>query len=55
MSTVALKKDGPTPDIPVVKKMKDYSKDPAFKKQATDALAFIKKHGLPKSFKKKKK
>jgi hypothetical protein len=32
--------------------MKDYSKEHVFKKKAEKALAFIKKHGLPKSKKK---
>jgi hypothetical protein len=38
-----------------VKKMRDYSKEPSFKKKADDAIAFLKKHGLPKTFKKKNK
>jgi hypothetical protein len=41
-------------DIVEVKKMRDYSKDPVFRKKAEDAAAFIKKHGLPDSFTKKK-
>ena len=35
-----------------IKKMKDYSDDPFFKKKAEDAIKFLKKHPLPKSFKK---
>ncbi len=54
MSAVAVKKNKSTGNVAVVKKMKDYSKEPAFKKKAADALAFIKKHGLPKVFKKNK-
>jgi len=42
-------------DITVVKKMKDYSKEPAFVKKAEEAAALINKHGLPKRFKKKTK
>lgn len=40
--------------VTIVKKMRDYSNDPVFKKKAEDAAAFIKKHGLPKSFTKAK-
>ena len=39
----------------VVKKMKDYSDEPAFKKKAEKATEFLKKNGLPKVFTKKKK
>lgn len=39
-----------TKDVALVKKMRDYSNDPAFKKKAEDAKEFLKKHGLPKSF-----
>ena len=53
MPTVALKKDSKN-EIAVVKKMKDYSKEPVFKKKAEKAMALLKKHGLPKTFKKKK-
>ncbi len=55
MASVAVKKDKATNNVAIVKKMKDYSKEPAFKKKAADAIAFIKKHGLPKAFKKKSK
>lgn len=34
--------------------MKDYSNDPAFKKKVEKAISFIKKHGLPTAFTKKK-
>jgi hypothetical protein len=44
-----------TSNIIIVKEMRDYSKDPYFIKKAEDARAFIEKHGLPESFKKKKK
>lgn len=54
MSAVALKKDNKN-EIAVVKKMKDYSKEPVFKKKAEKAITFLKKHGLPRSFTKKKK
>jgi hypothetical protein len=38
-------------NITVVKKMKDYSTEKAFIKKAENAIAFIEKHGLPKSSK----
>jgi len=41
-------------NITIVKKMRDYSTDPFFKKKAEEAIKFLKKHGLPESFKKKK-
>jgi hypothetical protein len=40
-------------NVVVVKKMKDYSKDPFFRKKAEEAMTFLKKYGLPDSFKKK--
>ena len=54
MPAIAIQK-GKTSDVTVVKKMKDYSEEPAFKKKAEKATAFLKKHGLPKAFSKKKK
>jgi hypothetical protein len=54
MSAVALKKDNKS-EIAVVKKMRDYSKEPVFKKKAEKAISFLKKRGLPKDFTKKKK
>lgn len=54
MSAVTGKK-GKTDNITIVKKMRDYSNEPAFKKKAEDAIKFLKKSGLPESFKKKKK
>ena len=39
----------------VVKKMRDYSNEPAFKKKEEKAKAFLKEHGLPEAFTKKKK
>lgn len=41
--------------ITVVKRMKDYSKDPVFVKKAEQAAAFLKKAGLPSRFKKNSK
>ncbi len=41
-------------EIIVVKKMRDYSKEPFFKKKAEKARAFLKKHGLPEGFTKKR-
>lgn len=40
--------------IIVVKKMRDYSKDPVVQKRAEEAIAFLKKHPLPDSFTKNK-
>jgi hypothetical protein len=34
--------------VVIVKKMKDYSKEPFFIKKAEDAKAILKKYGLPK-------
>ena len=53
MSTVAIKEPKVT-HVTIVKKVKDYSKAPAFKKKAEAATAFLKKHGIPDSFKKNK-
>jgi hypothetical protein len=52
MAAVKLKKDK---GVVIVKEMRDYSKEPAFVKRAEEAAAFLKKHGLPESFKKKNK
>lgn len=41
--------------VTVVKKMRDYSEEPVFKKKAEKAIAFLKKSGLPKTFRKKSK
>lgn len=40
-------------DITIIKKMRDYSNDPFFKKKEEEAIKLIKKHGLPESFKKR--
>lgn len=53
MPAVAIKKDKSN-NVTVVKKMRDYSEEPVFKKKAERAMAFLKKHGLPKTFKKKR-
>jgi len=42
-------------NITIVKKMRDYSQEPFFKKKDESARAFLKKNGLPKSFKEKMK
>jgi hypothetical protein len=52
MPAISVKKEKAT-NVTVVKKIRDYSEEPVFKKKAEKAVAFIKKHGLPKSFKKK--
>lgn len=36
-------------NIAVVKKIRDYSEEPAFKKKLDKAVSFLKKYGLPKS------
>lgn len=41
--------------IAVVKKMRDYSEETVFKKKAERAVIFLKEHGIPKSFEKRKK
>ncbi|WP_158085500.1 hypothetical protein [Niastella vici] len=53
MPAASIKKDQIN-NITIVKKLRDYSNDPVFKKKAEDAIKFLKKHGLPESFKKKK-
>jgi len=53
--SAAIGKKEKTENVIIVKKMRDYSNEPAFKKKAEDAIKFLKKHGLPESFKKKKK
>lgn len=53
MPTIAVKKDKDNNYVTIVKKMRDYSNEPAFKKKAEKAIEFLKKNGLPKSFKKK--
>jgi hypothetical protein len=55
MPTVAEKKKEQKPgELAVVKKMKDYSKEPAFRKKKENAKALLQKHGLPEAFTKKK-
>ena len=39
----------------LAKKMRDYSEEPIFKKKAEEAKSFVKTHGLPNDFTKKKK
>jgi hypothetical protein len=53
MPAVTIKKEQ-TSNVTIVKKMRDYSNEPAFKKKAENAIKFLKKHGIPESFKKKK-
>ena len=47
MPAIAVKK-AKSSSVTVVKKMRDYSGEPAFKKKAKSAIAFLKKHGTPK-------
>jgi hypothetical protein len=53
MSTLTVKQSK-VASVTIVKKMRDYSKQSVFKKKAEDAAVFIKKNGLPDSFKKGK-
>lgn len=53
MPAIAIKQEKSS-NVAIVKKMQDYSKDPAFKKKAENAVAFLKKNGIPKAFKKNK-
>jgi hypothetical protein len=55
MSTVTEKtKEQKRGEIAVVKKMRDYSEEPAFQKKQKQAKAFLQKHELPEAFTKKK-
>ena len=54
MPAVTIKKN-PKTELAFVNKFRDYKKEPVFKKKAEKAIAFLKKHGLPKNFTKKKK
>lgn len=49
MPAITMKKEKSN-EIIVVKKLRDYSNDPAFEKKAKKAKSFLKKHGLPKAF-----
>ena len=53
MPAVTTKKEQ-TSNVTIVKKMRDYSNELAFKKKAENAIKFLKKHGIPESFKKNK-
>jgi hypothetical protein len=54
MRAIVLKKDSHS-EITVVEAMRDYSIEPVFKKKADKAIAFLKKHGIPKTNTRKKK
>lgn len=54
MQGVAIDKNKLTENITVVKKMRDYSKEPFFVKKAEEAMALIKKYGPPTRVKKRK-
>ncbi|WP_165760111.1 hypothetical protein [Niastella populi] len=41
-------------NVTIVKKLRDYSKDPVIRKKVDEAKKIIKKYGIPDSFKKKK-
>jgi hypothetical protein len=49
MPAITLKKDKNA--VTIIKKMRDYNNEPAFKKKAEKIIEFKKKHPLPKSFK----
>ena len=55
MSATKSKKWEDTINVTIDENMRDYSNDPYFKKKHEEAAEFIKKHGLPKSFKKENK
>ncbi len=56
MSTIAINKGkSDKGNITVKKNMKDYSNEPYFVKKAEKAMAFLKKHGLPRQITKKDK
>jgi hypothetical protein len=56
MSTITINKGkSDKGNITVKKNMRDYSNEPYFVKKAEKAIAFLKKHGLPKSISKKSK
>jgi hypothetical protein len=42
-----------TTDVVVDKSIQDHGNDPAVQERARKAVAFLKKHGVPKSFEKK--
>jgi hypothetical protein len=54
MPAVAVKKEKSS-EVAIVRKMKNYSNEPAFKKKAEKATKFLKKNGLPKAIAKKTK
>jgi hypothetical protein len=47
MPVVTVKKKGSENKVTVVKKIKKYNEEPAFKKKAEESLAIIRKNGLP--------
>lgn len=53
MSTTTISKSSGL-QITIVPSLPDYSKDPTIIKRAKEAKKFIKKYGIPESFKKKK-
>lgn len=40
--------------VTIVKELRDYSKHPLVIKKREEAIRFLKEHGIPESFKKKK-
>jgi hypothetical protein len=55
MAVAAVKKEKANTNVNVVKKMRNYNNEPAFKRKAAKASAFLKKNGLPKTKKSRKK
>jgi hypothetical protein len=54
-SDIKNKEIATVPAVTVVKKMRDYSKEPFFVKKKEDAMAFLEKYGLPDGTKFKRK
>jgi hypothetical protein len=53
MPAVTIKKQKAAEPVEI-KKMRNYSSEPAFKKKAAKASELLKKHGLPEAFTRKK-
>jgi hypothetical protein len=49
MPVATVKKVKAKSSVTVVKKMRNYNDEPAFKKKSAKATAFLKKNGLPKA------
>jgi hypothetical protein len=49
MARAKTKKAAPARVVTTVKEMKNYRNEPTFKKKEDDAVAFIKRNGIPKN------